>query len=149
MEYPSLELCRATCQVEPDLSMFYSRVGPWEEKPRLFAQGNGLKLVREAYPGDFIRLRPGAGSFAKFAHRFSQAFAEKTAGTAFVMLPVDDNARLGKAWVRFEKPALVAEGGACNAIVRVNPDTLAQTTFWERYISLQKIPCGKFQSKYV
>ena len=45
-KYPSLEDCRSKCSVEKDKSLFYSQVGPHEEKPADFASQEGLILVR-------------------------------------------------------------------------------------------------------
>ncbi|MCJ1425220.1 hypothetical protein MMC29_003108 [Sticta canariensis] len=130
-KYPDLEECRSKCSVAADVSLFYSKVGKHEDKPQDFADQAGLKLV---YPSGFTDKNDKYTGYKKFATRFSQAFAEKTAGTAYVMLPTDGTTDLSNSvWVKTEKDILKADGGKCNRIVKVDPDDFSKKcVFWDR-----------------
>lgn len=52
-KYPDIDECRSKCSVAAGVSLFYSKVGPHEDKPQKFADQAGLKLVRDAYPSGF------------------------------------------------------------------------------------------------
>lgn len=132
-KYPTLEKCREKCSIEADKSLFYSQVGKHEDKPQKFADENSLKLVREAYPEGFTDKNPDYTGYTKFAERFSQAFAEKTAGTAWALLPTDGTSLDKKVWTKIEKPALTADGGKCSKIIKVDPDDFSKRcVLWER-----------------
>ncbi len=136
-KYPDLEECRQKVKVDADQSMFYSKVGKHEEKPQRYADDNGLILVREAYPKGFTDKNsdPSWSGYKAFAMRFSQAFAEATSGTAHVMLPTDGKTDLSDSvWIKTEKPALVADDGKCNRIIKVDPDRFSRTCIlWDRW----------------
>lgn len=135
-KYPTLDDCRGKCSVGAGKSLFYSKVGKHEDKPQDFATKNGLSMVRDAYPSGFTdkSTDPSYTGYTKFAQRFSQAFAEKTSGTAYVMLPTDSNTDLSKSvWVNIEKGILTANGGTCNRIVKVDPNDFTKScVFWDR-----------------
>lgn len=133
-KYPDIDGCRSACSVAADVSLFYSKVGRHEEKPQQFADQAGLKLVRDAYPSGFTDKNGQYSGYKKFAGRFSQAFAEKTAGTAYVMLPTDGTTDLSQSvWVKTEKDILMGSGGTCNRIVKVDPDDFSKKcVFWDR-----------------
>ncbi|MCJ1469288.1 hypothetical protein MMC07_007921 [Pseudocyphellaria aurata] len=133
-KYPDLDECRSKCSVAADVSLFYSKVGPHEEKPQDFADKEGLKLVRDTYPSGFTDKNDQYSGYKKFATRFSQAFAEKTAGTAYVMLPTDGTTDIGKSvWRKTERGTLEATGGKCNRIVKVDPDDFSKKCIlWDR-----------------
>ena len=133
-KYPDLDECRSKCSVAADVSLFYSKVGKHEDKPQKFADQAGLKLVRDTYPSGFTDKNDQYTGYKKFATRFSQAFAEKTAGTAYVMLPTDGTTDISSSvWVKTEKPKLTADGGTCNRIVKVDPDDFSKKcVFWDR-----------------
>lgn len=131
-QYPDLDKCRGKCTIEADKSVFYSKVGKHEEKPQDFATQNSLKLVRDAYPEGFTDKKPNLTKYTAFAQRFSQAFAEKTSGTAYVLLPTDGTTAIGKVWDTYEKPFL-KEGGKCTRIVKVDPlDFSKRCVFWDK-----------------
>lgn len=131
-KYPDLDECRQKCSIAADKSVFYSKVGKHEEKPQDFATKNGLKLVREAYPEGFTDRIPGLTQYKKFAQRFSQAYAEKTSGTAWVLLPTDGKTEVGEVWTKYEKPFLTS-GGKCTRIVKVDPDDFSKKcVFWDK-----------------
>ena len=134
-KYPDIDECRSKCSVAADVSLFYSKVGRHEEKPQKFADQESLKLVRDAYPSGFTDKDDLYTGYKKFAIRFSQAFAERTAGTAYVMLPTDGTTDLSKSvWVTTEKGILMADGGTCNQIVKVDPNDFSKKcVFWDRY----------------
>ena len=133
-KYPGIDECRSKCSVAADVSLFYSKVGKHEDKPQDFADKKGLKLVRDAYPAGFTDKNDQYSGYPKFATRFSQAFAEKTAGTAFVMLPSDGTTDISKSvWIKVEKGILTANGGTCNRIIKVDPDNFSKTCLlWDR-----------------
>ena len=132
--YPSLDDCRGKVSVATDKSVFYSQVGKHEDKPQKFADSIGGTLLREAYPAGFTDKNDQWTGYAKFLQRASQAFAEKTSGTAHVLLPTDGSTDISKkVWTRFEKPYLIADGGACNRIIKVDPDDFnKQCILWDR-----------------
>lgn len=133
-EYPDLDTCRSKVSVATDKSVFYSQVGKHEEKPQDFANTIGGVLLREAYPTGFTDKNPSfTGSYKKFLDRASQAFAEKTAGTTHVLLPTDGTDLSKKVWTKTEKPALIASGGVCNRIIKVDPNDFSkQCVLWDR-----------------
>ena len=144
-KYPSLDDCRSKCSVGADQSLFYSKVGPHDKKPQDFASENKLKLVRDAYPSGFTDKNPEYTGYTKFARRFSIAFAEKTAGTAYAMLPTDNTDISKSVWTKDEKPVLIASGGTCNRIIKVDPDNFKKRCIlWDRSNAKDdKIPdCG-------
>ncbi len=103
------------------------------KKPQDFANKNHLKLVRDAYPKGFTDARPGLQQYKAFARRFSQAYAEKTSGTAYVLLPTDGETAVGPVWKDYEKPFLVKDGGKCNRIIKVDPDDFSKKcVLWDR-----------------
>ena len=133
--YPDLPTCRDNCAVDADESLFYSKVGPHEDIPQDFANQNGLKMVRDSYPEGFTDNNGDPSqSYRQFAMRFSQAFAEKTSGTAYVLLPTDGSTNIRKSvWVKIEKPILMNANGACNRIVKVDPaDFSRRCVLWDR-----------------
>lgn len=133
-KYPSLDDCRGKVSVDTDKSVFYSQVGLHEDKPQKFADEIGGKLLREAYPSGFTDKNNAYTGYPKFLQRASQAFAEKTSGTAHVLLPTDGSTDLSKkVWSKFEKPFLIADGATCNRIVKVDPDDFKkQCILWDR-----------------
>lgn len=133
-KYPSLDECRSKVSVDADKSVFYSRVGKHEDKPQKFADSIQGVLVREAYPAGFTDRNNAYSGYQKFMARASQAFAEKTSGIAYVLLPTDGKEDISKkVWIRIEKPALIAAEGACNRIVKVDPDDFTkQCVLWDR-----------------
>jgi hypothetical protein len=120
--------------VAPDKSVFYSRVGKHEDKPQKFADSIQGTLLREAYPEKFTDKNDDWTGYTKFLQRASQAFAKATSGVTHVLLPTDGSTDLSKkVWIKFEKPALIADGGACNRIVKVDPDDFAKKcVLWDR-----------------
>ena len=145
-KYPDLDECRSKCSVGTDHSLFYSKVGKHEDKPQDFANQNGLSLVRDAYPSGFTDKNDKYTGYKKFAIRFSTAFAEKTSGTAWAMLPTDGTTDISNSvWVKNERPVLTASGGACNRIIKVDPDDFSKRCIlWDRNNAKDdKIPnCG-------
>ncbi|KAL8691243.1 MAG: hypothetical protein Q9218_003483 [Villophora microphyllina] len=126
-EYPDLDKCREKVSVAKDKSVFYSGVGKHEEKPQGFADQlpNGV-LLREAYPNGFTEQKDKSyGSYKKFLERASQAFAEKSSGIVYVLLPTDfTEIPKSKVWLKLEKPALVdnVNNGNVERVVKVDPD---------------------------
>lgn len=132
-KYPDLEECRKKCNIGADKSVFYSKVGKHEEKPQDFANENAFKLVRDAYPKGFTDKNPKLTKYTAFAQRFSQAYAEKTSGTAYVLLPTDGKTAVGNVWKEYEKPFLVKDGGKCNRIIKVDSEDFSKKcVLWDR-----------------
>ncbi|KAL8762173.1 MAG: hypothetical protein Q9184_001770 [Pyrenodesmia sp. 2 TL-2023] len=132
-KYPDLAKCREKCNVGKDKSLFYSRVGKWQDKPTDFAKQEGLTLVREAYPSGFTEKNSHYTGFTGFAKRFSQAFAEKTSGVAWALLPTNSTDITKHVWAKIERPALEVANGACTRIIKVDPDDFSKRyILWDR-----------------
>ena len=133
--YPKLDECRQKCSVAEDKSVFYSQVGDHNDKPQKFADQlpDGV-LMRESFPSGFTDKNSAYTGYKGFMERTSQAFAEKTAGVAYVLLPTDGNTDLSKkVWTKIEKPVLVANNGGCTRIIKVDPDNFSsQCILWDR-----------------
>ena len=132
--YPGLDECRESCSVPKDKSVFYSKVGKHEDKPQKFAdQLPGGVLMRESFPSGFTDKNDEYSGYPKFMQRTSQAFAEKTSGVAYVLLPTDGKTDISKSvWTKIEKPALTASDGECTRIIKVDPDNLSsQCILWD------------------
>ena len=120
--YPDLDECRGKVSVAKDKSVFYSAVGKHEDKPQKFADQlpDGV-LLREAYPSGFTDKDDQQTGYKKFLERASQAFAEKSSGIVYVLLPTDSTNIDKKVWTKTEKPALIGSGSVTR-IVKVDPD---------------------------
>jgi len=133
--YPSLQDCRDKCSVSADKSVFYSKVGDHTDKPQKFADQlpNGV-LMRESFPSGFTDKNAQWTGYKGFMARTSQAFAEKTSGVAYVVLPTDGTTDLSKSvWTKIEKPILIAKDGTCNRIIKVDPDKFdSKCVLWDR-----------------
>lgn len=134
-DYPNLDECRGKCSVAEDKSVFYSQVGDHKDKPQKFADQlpDGV-LMRESFPSGFTDKIPGYTKYKAFLERTSQAFAEKTTGVAYVLLPTDGTTDISKkVWTKIEKPELVAGNGGCTRIIKVDPDDFSsQCILWDR-----------------
>ncbi|KAL8680467.1 MAG: hypothetical protein Q9186_003365 [Xanthomendoza sp. 1 TL-2023] len=133
-KYPKLDECREKCSVAKDKSLFYSQVGKFEDIPTDFAKEDDLTLVRESYPPGFTDKIEGSTGYLRFAKDFSKAFAEKTSGIAYVLLPTDGTSlKEGKTWSKIEYPALTDEDGECTRILKVDPDDFKKRCIlWDR-----------------
>ncbi|KAI9883264.1 MAG: hypothetical protein M1823_004962 [Watsoniomyces obsoletus] len=132
-KYPKLDECRKNVKVDANKSLFYFKVGKHKDKPQKYADKRGLTMVREAYPDGFTDKNDTYTGYKKFAQRFSQAFAEATSGTAYAMLPTDGTDISKSVWTETEKPKLVASGGKCNRIIKVDPNDFDKTCIlWDR-----------------
>ena len=132
--YPSLDECRKKCSVAADKSVFYSKVGDHTDKPQKFADQlpNGV-LMRESFPSGFTDKNSEYTGYKKFMERTSQAFAEKTSGVAYVLLPTDNTDISKSVWTKIEKGALIVSGGACTRIIKVDPDSFDnKCILWDR-----------------
>ncbi|KAG8532479.1 uncharacterized protein KY384_002356 [Bacidia gigantensis] len=120
--YPDLTKCREKVSVAKDKSVFYSGVGKHEDKPQSFADQlpNGV-LLREAYPSGFTDKNDDWTGYKKFLERASQAFAEKSSGIVYVLLPTDKTDISKKVWTKIEKDKLTSNS-AVERIVKVDPD---------------------------
>lgn len=133
--YPDLAKCREKCSVAKDKSVFYSKVGDHNDKPKKFADQlpDGV-LMRESFPSGFTDKNSAYTGYKGFMERTSQAFAEKTSGIAYVTLPTDGNTDISKSvWTKIEKPALTTSDGKCTRIIKVDPDNFdSQCILWDR-----------------
>lgn len=146
--YPDLQGCRDAHQASSKPSVFFSNLDPKNQadrdKPDTFAAsigGQTFKLAFGTQPSDsskpFTDRRTGAGSrtfYKQFARDFSQAFAEKATGIAYVLLRDTtgaDGPRSDSVWTVVERPALEANT-AVSKIVKVDPKDLSQTDLWVR-----------------
>ena len=133
--YPNLDKCREKCSVAKDKSVFYSKVGDHNDKPQKFAEQlpDGV-LMRESFPSGFTDKNPDYTGYKGFMERTSQAFAEKTSGVAYVLLPTNGNTDISKSvWTKTEKPALITSNGECTRIIKVDPDNFdRQCILWDR-----------------
>lgn len=133
--YPDQAKCREKCSVAKDKSVFYSKVGDHNDKPKKFADQlpDGV-LMRESFPSGFTDKNPEWTGYKGFMERTSLAFAEKTYGVAYVLLPTDGKTDISKSvWTKIEKGALTTDNGACTRIIKVDPDKFdSQCVLWDR-----------------
>ena len=123
---PSVSECKKHLSVAADTSLFQSGPGTakaamdWIKKG---GHGTGYKLLRSQwtdpkYPDQF-QQDPTESDL--FWDHCSQAFAELSTGTAYVMLPKGQGTtwHAGSRWDRFEWPHL---GAGVTRVVRLDPD---------------------------
>ena len=133
--YPDQDECRKKCSVPQDKSVFYSKVGDHNDKPQKFADQlpDGV-LMRESFPSGFTDKNDQYTGYKKFMERTSRAFAEKTTGVAYVLLPTDGTTDISKSvWTKIEKGVLTDSNGKCTRIIKVDPDKFdSQCVLWDR-----------------
>lgn len=123
---PSVEEIKKHLNVAKDRSLFYSGPGGYAKKARDWAKGkkNGYKVLVQLwkdskYPDPW---QNDEDTSTEFFNRASQAMAELSSGTVFVMLPSDTNGndwKAGTVWDKYEWPNLRS---AVTTVIRVNPD---------------------------
>lgn len=151
---PSVDEVKKHLNLAKDTSLFYSGPGSYGRKAKAWAKGksNGYKILGElwkdsSYPDQW---QNDAAASLDFFNIASQAMAEASSGTAYVMLPSDTKGTEWKketVWDKYEWPNL---GSGITKVVRVNPDNDDQETIKGADASAAYAPgwCGVHVTQY-
>ncbi|KAI0172912.1 hypothetical protein GGR52DRAFT_428207 [Hypoxylon sp. FL1284] len=128
---PTVEQCKEQLNVAPNTSMFYSGPGSYAAKAlKAINDSNGrpylegYKLLSRMWKDSKFpdQWQDDAAASKEFFDNASQAMAELTSGTAYVMLPQDEgtNWYSGSVWDRKEWPNIPEDV----RVIRINPNNL-------------------------
>ncbi|KAI9784926.1 MAG: hypothetical protein M1816_000562 [Peltula sp. TS41687] len=130
---PTLAECKQQLNVAKDNSLFYSGPGGFAKKAKKWATDNkpGYKILGQQWKDTKWQdqWQNDEDVSFKFFDLASQAMAELSTGTVYVMLPSDTSGTdwwKGTVWDRAEWPNIKH----ADRIIRVNPDNDKQETIW-------------------
>lgn len=146
---PSVDEIKPNLNVPAGVSLFYSGPGGYAKQARTWArnQKNGYKVLGQlwkdsSYPD---KWQSDQDTSTKFFNVASQAMAELSAGTVYVMLPSDTTGTKWKAdtvWDKYEWPNLAS---SVERVIRINPDNQNKEIIKGSYTSGQ---CGVHVTQY-
>ncbi|KAL8762799.1 MAG: hypothetical protein Q9184_001281 [Pyrenodesmia sp. 2 TL-2023] len=122
---PSLGDCRSRITVpDKDKSLYFTALKPGREEPnkaKAYGESHGLTHVSRVYPQHFTEINRYSGSAKEkrqFQMDFSQVYAERTSGIAYLMLDDGKNAAPESIFysIEFEK---MKHGGRVDKILRI------------------------------
>lgn len=123
---PDVDEIKNHLNVAKDISLFYSGPGSYAKQARTWARNksNGYKVLGQLWKDSSYQdpWQNDPDLSVKFFNRASQAMAELSAGTVYVMLPSDTKGvdwKTGTVWDAYEWPNL---GSGVSEVIRVNPD---------------------------
>ncbi|GLB36801.1 hypothetical protein LshimejAT787_0310880 [Lyophyllum shimeji] len=129
---PTVAQMKQYLNVAPSKLLYYSGPGGYEQKARQKAASMGLKILDDAWKDpSFPRQHQAAldaASMKKFWDNASEAIAEMSSGTIYVLLPantVGTNFHPGTVWSRLEWPEL-QRNSKVTKVIKVNPDNSKQ-----------------------
>ncbi|KAI4258811.1 MAG: hypothetical protein L6R42_004884, partial [Xanthoria sp. 1 TBL-2021] len=144
--FPSLQDCRD--KITPpakDKAMYFTGLGGQYKKVKAakkYAIEHGLTHVTACYPEKFTdkgQYEENPDAFGQFLRDFSQAYAEKTEGIAYLMLDDNQNAAPDSIFYAVEFEAM-KKGGHVDKILQfpfdggkgVDDPTKAKKIYWEK-----------------
>ena len=125
---PSVSDCKAQLKMGDDTSLFYSGPGSYAGKAKKWRNADksrsSYKILGEKWvdPKWQDKWQNDETVSKEFFNICSQAMAEASSGTVYVMLPSDTKGtdwHKGTVWDKFEWPNL---GSGVTKVIRVNPD---------------------------
>ncbi|KAI4215944.1 MAG: hypothetical protein L6R36_009354 [Xanthoria steineri] len=162
--FPSLDDCRKKITApEKDKAMYFTGLPAYNDvkKAKKYAVNHGLTHVTNCYPTNFAERGQYAGdddAFRQFQKDFSQAYAEKTEGIAYLMLDDNQNAAPDSIFYTVELEAM-KNGGHVDKILQfpfdggkgIDDPTKATKVYWEKFgnaAAYSKGQCGVHVTHY-